>query len=254
MDYKIKELAELSGVSARTLRYYDQIGLLKPTRQEDNGYRLYGEAQVDRLQQILFYRQLGLPLEEIRRTLDSADFDRSQALEAHLALLRQQQEELNLLIRNVEKTICSLKGEYSMNNKEKFEGFKQELIRKNNEQYGDEVIAKYGKENLDESNRKLLGMSEEQWKGQQELSERIFTLLVAAMEKRDSACAEALEAADCHRQWLCLFWKDGLYSKQAHRGIAEMYVADERFTKFYDSRLGEGGAQFLHDAIYNYTK
>ena len=70
MDYKIKELAELSGVSARTLRYYDQIGLLKPERQEDNGYRVYGEAQVDRLQQILFYRQLGLPLEEIRRTLD----------------------------------------------------------------------------------------------------------------------------------------------------------------------------------------
>mgnify|MGYP002513692382 CR=1 FL=1 len=67
MDYKIKELAELSGVSARTLRYYDQIGLLKPERQEDNGYRLYGEAQVDRLQQILFYRQLGMPLEEIRR-------------------------------------------------------------------------------------------------------------------------------------------------------------------------------------------
>ena len=254
MDYKIKELAELSGVSARTLRYYDQIGLLKPERQEDNGYRLYGEAQVDRLQQILFYRQLGMPLEEIRRTLDSADYDRSQALEAHLVLLRQQQEELNAVIRNVEKTICSLKGECSMSDKEKFEGFKQELIRKNNEQYGEEVIAKYGKENLDESNRKLSNMSEAQWQGQQELSERIFALLAKAMEKQDPACAEAMEAADCHRQWLCLFWKDGLYNKQAHRGMAEMYVADERFTAYYDSRLGEGGAAFLKEAIYHYTK
>ena len=254
MDYKIKELAELSGVSARTLRYYDQIGLLKPERQEDNGYRLYGEAQVDRLQQILFYRQLGMPLEEIRRTLDSADYDRSQALEAHLALLRQQQEELNAMIRNVEKTICSLKGECSMSDKEKFEGFKQELIQKNNEQYGEEVIAKYGKENLDESNRKLSNMSEAQWQGQQELSERIFTLLAKAMEKQDPTCAEAMEAADCHRQWLCLFWKDGLYNKQAHRGMAEMYVADERFTAYYDSRLGEGGAAFLKEAIYHYTK
>ena len=254
MDYKIKELAELSGVSARTLRYYDQIGLLKPERQEDNGYRLYGEAQVDRLQQILFYRQLGLPLEEIRRTLDSPSYARSQALEAHLALLRQQQEELNAVIRNVEKTICSLKGECSMSDKEKFEGFKQELIRKNNEQYGEEVIAKYGKENLDESNRKLSNMSEAQWQGQQELSERIFTLLAKAMEKQDPACAEALEVADCHRQWLCLFWKDGLYNKQAHRGMAEMYVADERFTAYYDSRLGEGGAAFLKEAIYHYTK
>ena len=253
MGYKIKELAELSGVSARTLRYYDQIGLLIPLRQAENGYRLYGEQQVDRLQQILFYRQLGMPLEEIRRTLDSAEYDRSRALEEHLAALRKQQEQLHDLIRNVEKTICSLKGEYSMSDKEKFEGFKQGLIQKNNEQYGEEVIAKYGKENLDESNRKLMNMSEAQWKGQQELSERIFTLLAAAMEKNDPACAEALEAADCHRQWLCLFWKDGLYNKQAHRGMAEMYVADERFTEFYDSCLGEGGAKFLRDAIYNFT-
>ena len=253
MAYQIKELAELSGVSARTLRYYDQIGLLKADRQEENGYRLYGEHQVDRLQQILFYRRLGMPLEEIRRTLDAPNYDRRQALEEHLSSLLAQQEQLSHLIQNVEKTICSLKGEYSMSDKEKFEGFKQELIRKNNEQYGEEVIAKYGKENLEESNRKVSAMSEEQWQGQEKLSERIIALLKAAMEKNDPSCVEAWEAADCHRQWLCLFWKDGLYSKQAHRGMAEMYVTDERFTAFYDRRLGEGGAKFLRDAIYNYT-
>ena len=253
MDYQIKELAELSGVSARTLRYYDQIGLLKADRQAENGYRLYGEQQVDRLQQILFYRRLGMPLEEIRRTLDAPNYDCRQALEEHLSALISQREQLSRLIQNVEKTICSLKGECSMNDKEKFEGFKQELIQKNNEQYGEEVIAKYGKENLEESNRKVSAMSEEQWQGQEELSERIIALLKAAMEKNDPSCAEAWEAADCHRQWLCLFWKDGLYSKQAHRGMAEMYVADERFTAFYDSRLGEGGTKFLRDAIYNYT-
>ena len=141
-----------------------------------------------------------------------------------------------------------------MSDREKFDGFKRELIQKNNEKYGDEVIAKYGKEHLDESNRKLMGMSEEQWKGQEALSERIFTLLAQAMEKKDPSCTEAQEAADCHRQWLCLFWKAGLYSKQAHRGMAEMYLADERFTQFYDSRLGEGGAKLLHDAIYLYTE
>lgn len=254
MDYRIKELAELSGVSARTLRYYDQIGLLKPERQEENGYRIYGKQQVDRLQQILFYRQLGMPLEKIRKTIDSPGYDRNRALEEHLAVLRQQQEELSCLIRNVEKTICSLKGECSMSDREKFEGFKQELIRKNNEQYGEEVIAQYGQENLDESNRKLSDMSEKQWQDQQELSERIFDLLEAAMEKQDPACAEALEAAECHRQWLCLFWKDGLYNKQTHRALAEMYVADERFTAFYEKRLGKGAAGFLKEAIYNYTK
>ena len=254
MDYQIKELAELSGVSTRTLRYYDQIGLLKPLRKDTNGYRLYGPEQVDRLQDILFYRQLELPLEEIKHILDGEGFDRQHSLEQHLFLLEQQQNQLNQLIHTVKQTIESLKGERKMSNKEKFEGFKKELVRKNQEQYGDEVIAKYGKENLDESNRKLMNMSEQQWQGQQELSERIFTLLEEAMKKQDPACAEAQEAADCHRQWLCLFWKDGLYSKQAHRGMAEMYVADERFTQFYDSRLGEGGAAFLRAAIYAYTE
>ncbi len=252
--YKISELAQLSGVSPRTLRYYDEIGLLKPAQVGENGYRTYGGEQVNRLQEILFYRQLGMPLEEIKEVLTASTYDREQSLKQHLSTLKQQQEQLNLLIQNVEKTLLDLKGEIVMSDKEKFEGFKQELIQKNNEQYGEEVIAKYGKENLEESNRKLMGMSEEQWNDQQELSEKIFTLLEVAMKKNDPSCAEAQEAADCHRQWLCLFWKDGLYSKQAHRGMGEMYVCDERFTKFYDDRLGKGGAEFLRDAIRVYTE
>lgn len=252
--YKISELAQLSGVSTRTLRYYDEIGLLKPAQVGENGYRGYDSAQVDRLQEILFYRQLGMPLEEIRNLLDTASYDREKSLQQHLSALKQQQNQLNLLIQNVEKTLLNLKGEIIMSDKEKFEGFKQELIRKNNEQYGEEVIAKYGKENLDESNRKVAAMSEGQWNAQQELSEKIFTLLAEAMKENDPSCKAAQEAADCHRQWLCMFWKDGLYSKQAHRGIAEMYVYDERFTKFYNERLGEGGAEFLRDAIRIYTE
>ena len=132
-------------------------------------YRGYDSAQVDRLQEILFYRQLGMPLEEIRNLLDTASYDREKYLQLHLSALKQQQNQLNLLIQNVEKTLLSLKGEITMSDKEKFEGFKQELIRKNNEQYGEEVIAKYGKENLDESNRKVAAMSEGQWNAQQEL-------------------------------------------------------------------------------------
>lgn len=252
--YKISELAQLSGVSTRTLRYYDEIDLLKPAQVGDNGYRAYGREQVDRLQEILFYRQLGMPLEEIRNLLTAPSYDRERSLTQHLSALKAQQNQLDLLIRNVEKTLLDLKGEITMSDKEKFEGFKQELIRKNNEQYGEEVKEKYGEENLEESNRRLMAMSEEQWQNQQELSEKIFALLEEAMKKNDPSCPEAQEAADCHRQWLCLFWKDGLYSKQAHRGMGEMYVCDERFTKFYDERLGKGGAEFLRDAIRVYTK
>ena len=254
MDYKIKELAELSGVSARTLRYYDSIGLLKAERMEENGYRIYGPEQVDRLQQILFYRRLGLPLEEIAAILSAADFDRQEALERHLIALEQQQEQLGLLIRNVKQTLRSLKGEINMSDKEKFEGFKKELIQKNQEQYGEEVAAKYGEDALTESNRKIAGMSEEQWQKQQELSDSIIALLKEAMAENDPACPAAQKAADCHRQWLCLFWKDGLYNKAVHRNMADMYAADERFTQYYDSRLGPGGTEFLRAAVYRYTE
>ncbi len=252
--YKVQELAQLAGVSARTLRYYDQIGLLHPAKVGENGYRLYGSEEVDRLQQILFYRQLGLGLEGIRMLLDDPTYDRRRSLEEHLLALRGQQEQLNLLIRNVEKTLSALKGECRMSDKEKFEGFKAKLIRYNEEKYGAEVAEKYGRSALEESNRKLSGMSEEQWQKQEQLVEEIFTLLEAAMKEGDPAGAAAQKAADLHRRWICLFWKDDLYHKDSHRGLAEMYVADERFTSYYDDRLGEGGAKFLRDAIFHYTK
>lgn len=253
MNYKVKELAELSGVSVRTLHWYDRIGLLTPQR-EENGYRSYSTAQVDRLQEILFYRQMGIPLEEIKMLLSAPDYDRKKTLYGHLNSLRQQQEQLELLIRNVEKTLSALEGECVMSDKEKFEGFKQELIAKNRQKYGAEVIEKYGEEALKDSEKKLSAMSEKQWNNQEELSEEIFRLLAVAMEKQDSSCEEALKAADLHRQWLCFFWKEGMYSAMMHRNMGEMYVADERFTEFYDKRLGKGGAEFLRDAIYNYTK
>ncbi len=252
--YKVHELAKLSGVSARTLRYYDEIGLLHPAMVAKNGYRLYDTEQVDRLQEILFYRQMALPLEEIKALLDDSDYDRQSSLEEHLSGLKAQQDKLALLIHTVEKTLSSLKGEYIMTDKEKFEGFKQKLIRENEEKYGAEVSEKYGKSAPEESNRKLSGMTEEQWQKQEALVEEILSLLEEAMKTADPACEAAQKAADCHRRWICMFWKDGLYSKASHRGLAEMYVVDERFIAYYDDRLGKGAAQFLRDAIYRYTK
>lgn len=252
--YKISELAKLSGVSSRTLRYYDEIGLLKPDSIGENGYRVYDREQVDRLQEILFYRQLGMALEEIKQLLDAPSYSREQSLKRHLFALKQQQEQLGSLIQNVENTLLSLKGEITMSDKEKFEGFKKKLIQENNEKYGAEVTEKYGADALEESNRKVAAMSEAQWQTQEQLAERIFVLLEEAMKQQDPACSAAQEAADCHRQWLCMFWKDGTYSKQAHRGMAEMYVCDERFTKYYEERLGAGGAEFLRAAIRIYTE
>jgi DNA-binding transcriptional MerR regulator len=111
MEYTIQKLAKLAGVSTRTLRYYDELGLLSPARISSNGYRIYGQKEINCLQQILFYREIGVSLEEIRNILESKDFDRLSALQSHLTALVARQKQLGLLISNVEKTIKDMKGE-----------------------------------------------------------------------------------------------------------------------------------------------
>lgn len=135
MEYSINKLAKLAGVSTRTLRYYDEIGLLSPERISNNDYRVYGQKEVDLLQQILFYRELGVSLDEIKNIVWSKDYDGIAALQGHLSALKAKKEQIELLITNVEKTIAASKGEITMSNKEKFEGFKQKMLDENEKQY-----------------------------------------------------------------------------------------------------------------------
>ena len=143
MEYTINKLAKLAGISTRTLRYYDELGLLSPARVSSNGYRIYGQKEIDRLQQILFYRELGVSLEEIRNILASKDFDGLTALESHLSALLARREQLDLLVANVRKTIKTMKGEIKMSDQEKFEGFLQKLVDDNEQQYGEEIRQKF---------------------------------------------------------------------------------------------------------------
>ena len=243
----------MSGVSTRTLRYYDQIGLLCPKRVSSNGYRIYGETEVDLLQQILFYRDLGVTLEEIGHILKDPKYDKNKALEGHLSALLLRKNQIERLINNVTKTISSLKGEIIMSDNEKFEGFKQKMIDDNEAKYGKEIREKYGDSDVDDSNAKLMNMSKEQMQEAEELRTECENLLKIAFEKGDPASDEAQKACDLHRQWICIFWKDGMYSKEAHKGLAEMYVADERFSAYYD-KVAPGCARFLQDAINIYCK
>ena len=136
MEYGIRELSQLAGVSARTLRYYDGIGLLKPRYVSEAGYRFYGEEEVALLQQILFYRERGFDLKRIRQILYWDDFDIMNALEEHLLELEEQKRHVDALIRTVKQTIRQVKGECRMSDKEKFEAFKERIIRENEEAYG----------------------------------------------------------------------------------------------------------------------
>ncbi|PJJ27243.1 MerR family transcriptional regulator [Lacrimispora celerecrescens] len=251
MEYTINKLAKLAGVSTRTLRYYDELGLLSPARVSSNGYRVYGQKEIDRLQQILFYRELGVSLEEIRNILASNDFDGLSALESHLTALLARRAQLNLLVANVEKTIKTMKGEMIMSDQEKFEGFLQKLVDQNERQYGEEVRKKYGDERINRSNTKVLNMSKEQFTELERLTEELNETLKAAYEQGDPASELAQKACELHKKWLCFYWND--YSKEAHKGVTQMYVEDPRFTAYYD-KIAPGCAAFLRDAVEIFCK
>ena len=246
MEYTIQQLAQLSGVTRRTLRHYDQIGLLEPQRDAHSGYRMYGPMQVNRLQQILFYRALGFPLEQIRQTLDDPAFDTQKALEENLCRLHTQRNRLDSLIENAQRTLQAMKGENTMTDKEKFDGFKQNLVAENEAQYGTEIRQKYGEDTINASNAKLMNLTPAQYAQFEQVGQQLNDTLQDAAKKGDPKSAQAKALAALHKQWLSFTWPN--YSAQAHRGLIEMYVADERFRAYYDE-ICPGGAQFLHDAV-----
>ncbi|MDF2787602.1 MAG: transcriptional regulator, MerR family protein [Neobacillus sp.] len=250
MEYTIQKLASLAGVSTRTLRYYDEIGILKPARINSSGYRIYGQEEVNRLQQILFYRELGVGLDSIKEIVTAPSFDGAKALREHREKLLEKREQLDLLIANVDKTIALTEGRITMSNKEKFEGFKKKMVEDNEKKYGKEIREKYGKESVEASNAKVMNMTEEQYQEVTALGEQIHTTLAKAFKTGDPAGELAQEAAHLHKKWLTYYWKE--YSKEAHAGLAQMYVDDERFTAYYDKEQ-PGTAKFLRDAIHIYT-
>lgn len=250
MEYTVQKLGRMAGISPRTLRYYDEIGLLKPGRINSSGYRIYGESEVNQLQQILFYRELGVSLDNIKDIVTAPNFDGVKALKEHHEKLLKKQEQLTQLIANVEKTLSMTEGRITMSDKEKFQGFKQNLLDENEKKYGKEIREKYGENTIAKSNEKFMNMTEEQYKEATRLSDALMEKLKQAMKTNDPAGELAQEAADLHKKWLCLYWSS--YSKEAHAGVAQMYVEDERFTAYYDKDQ-PGTAKFLRDAIFIYT-
>lgn len=250
MEYTVQKLGRLAGISTRTLRYYDQIGILKPARVSSSGYRIYGQAEVDRLQQILFYRELGFSLDRIKDIVTDRSFDGAKALKEHREQLLDKRKQLDLLIANVDKTIALSEGRITMTDKEKFEGFKQKLIDDNETKYGKEIREKYGDEIVNTSNAKLKNMSEEEYEKVMCLANEVTATLAEAVKTGDPASDIAQKAADLHKQWLTYYWSK--YSKEAHAGLAQMYVDDERFKAYYDEKQ-PGAAEFLRDAIHIYT-
>lgn len=247
--YSTGKLSEISGISSRTLRYYDEIGLLKPSFINESGYRYYGDKEVAFLQQILFYKERGFDLQTIKEIIYSKDFDISSALEEHLLSLEEEKKKIDIMINSVKLSLKSLKGEYNMTDKEKFEAFKKDLVEKNEKTYGKEIREKYGDDSVDESNRKMLNMSGEDYKMFKELEENILTLVERCVkENLDLDSKGAIELANMHQKWIKMTWNK--YSVEAHKSLAMMYTMDERFKEYYDKNV-EGCADYLSMAIEN---
>lgn len=252
MEYTIKALADLAGVTPRTLRWYDREGLLRPLRTTETGYRIYGSQEVNRLQDILFYRELGLELAAIRQILDDPAFDRQAALQSHLRELEARRARLDGLILTVRKTIDETQGGVKMSDREKFESFKRHAVEANEARYGREIRDRYGDEAVDRANANVLALTEEEYGQWKALGEEIRAALAQAVRTGENpAGEEGRRIAALHRRWLSFSWE--AYTPQAHEELGRLYTADERFTAYYD-RERPGCARFLRDAVLHWAK
>lgn len=242
---KVKEVAEIVGVSVRTLHHYDEIGLLHPEGVTDAGYRLYTDENLATLQQILFFKELGFSLKKIQEIISSPSFDRLEALEMQREMLHDRRRRLDQMISTIDKTTRHLKGEITMSNKEKFEGF--DFSRN---PYEKEARERWGDKTIDQSNAALDSMSQEDKIVMGERMNEIYRNL-ADLRKESPESEEAQVAIEKWYHFLNQNFGHH-YSLDAFKGLGQMYVQDERFTNNID-QFGEGLAQFMCDAMAVYA-
>ncbi|MGI5837851.1 MAG: MerR family transcriptional regulator [Chloroflexota bacterium] len=244
MAYTVKAVADAAGVSVRALHYYDQIGLLKPASVSASGYRLYSEADLERLQEVLFFRELGFSLQEIKAIIDSPSYDRREALVTHRRILLEKQDRLARLIRSVDRTINAIQRGIPMGKDAMFEGFDKSKI----EEYRKEARERWGSV-VDESYRRVSHYTKEDWDAFRAESEEITTALASLMD-RDPADPEVQKWIGRHYNQI----KDHFYTPTAevYRGLGDLYVEDSRFTENYD-KVKPGLAKFMRSAMHVYA-
>ncbi|KAF5035978.1 HTH-type transcriptional activator mta [anaerobic digester metagenome] len=242
MDYTIGEVAQLSSVSERTLRYYDELGLVCPKRDRQQLYRLYSKEDLKRLQTVLFYRELDFDLATIKAIMEDSGFSIVQALEDQRQRLLAKRSRLDNLLHTLETTIAEQRGETTMTDKERFEGLKKSLVEENEKKFGKEIRTRYGEETVAKSNAQMMGMDEKTFNEMQELSTLLLEKLVEAEKSGDCRSPLARQVAMMHKQWLAYTWPS--YNAEAHANLVRMYVDDERFNAFYLRK-----AAFLRDAV-----
>lgn len=240
---KVSEVAKLTGVTVRTLHYYDEIGLLKPGEVTEAGYRVYNDADLEVLQQILFFRELDFPLEDIRKIMQNPAYDRQNALQKQKELLLQKRSRIDGLIALVDKT---LKGEHDMS----FEQFDTTTIEETRKKYAAEAKERWGNSDAyAEFEKKTSHYSDEQFKimdakGMDILKEFGQNRTLAPDSVQAQALVEKWHKYITENYFTC--------TKEILSCLGQMYIGDERFKQNID-RYGEGTAAFMAASIGVYT-
>jgi len=245
-QYAVTKLAKLAGVSVRTLHYYDQIGLLKPSVRTSAGYRMYGEAELFRLQQVLFYRELDFELKDIGDLLDDPDFNLEQALQGHRQMLLSKKSRIEAMLATVEKTIFHLQNKVKMNVEDLYEGLPKEQALA----WRDEAKTKWPGQ-VEHVEKQLLTMDKDSFQQLQDGFKTNWSNL-AAMSHLDPAAAAVQAEIALHYSYILQFWGKTGKQAAAYKGLGDLLANDERYTKV-NGLSNPAFGKFMQQAIHIYA-
>lgn len=243
-EWPIKEVARATGLTSRTLRHYEQIGLLRPSRVASNGYRFYGEAELSRLYRILSLRALELPLATIQIALDD-DKSLAETIQSHLVLLEERRDRTNQQITVVRQTLDAVQKGQQMSIEQVFAGVDQS-------QYETEVRQRWGDDAWERSAQRRDQMTEEGRRADDERSLDVNAALRAAAESNVDPTSDAFQAlVGDHYQWVTEYWNGRKPDRDAYIGLSHLYVTDSRFAATYG---GQANAEIIRAAIQTWVE
>lgn len=249
MAYTVTKLAKISGVSVRTLHWYDEVGLLKPAYYGSNGYRYYEEEQLLILQQILFFRELGFELKKIQKILGRSDFDKLVALSSHRDVLQKNLERTKTLIKTIDKTIKHLKGMKKMKDEEMYGGFSKEKQA----EYERQIIERFGQQGkayVEECKSNLKSWSQADWDKSRKEFEAICKELTQYLEKDLQADSKEVQGViHRHYQWLKCYWTP---TRESYAGHGQ-FIQESDLRKAYEA-YHKDLPKFIAESIQIFAK
>lgn len=248
MEYSVHKLAKISGVSVRALHYYDEMGLLNPKRMKWNNYRVYSEEDLLLLQQIIFYKELDFPLDEIKKIIGNKNFDFIKALNSHKQEIIKKRKRIDEVLKTIDKTILKITKNKKMKDDELFDS----LIEKHEKEYAKEAEQKWGSaEAYKQSKDRVAKMSKEDMKKVLEKQTEVANAIASCMKEGVGVSSGKVQSlVREHYNDLRAFYEP---NKKMYLGLAQMYVDDPRFKKHYDD-IEQGLAQYLSDSMKVFTK